>query len=47
MNCPDLGNRYLNNKREKRISVSGIIYMENNVFIFENSFSIDLTSTLS
>ena len=46
-NCPDLGNKFKTIKREKRILVSGIIYMENNVFIFENSFSQDLTSTLS
>ena len=39
MNCPDLGNKFKTIKREKRISVNDIIYMENNVFIFENSFS--------
>ena len=46
MNCLDLGNIFKTIKREIIILVSGIIYIENNVFIFENSLSQDLTFTL-
>ena len=46
MNCLDLGNGFKTIKREIIISVSGTIYKENNVFIFEHSFSQNFTSTL-
>ena len=46
MNYLDLGNGFKTIKREIINSVSGIIYKENNDFIFEISFSQDLTYIL-